>query len=94
MTHKLSAHNIAQKLTEITYWQVTNDSLWLQRKYKFKNWQQTLDFINKISIIAEDMNHHPNIEFSYGWCDIKIQTHDVSGLTELDFALAAKINQL
>ena len=41
-----------------------------------------------------DLNHHPNINFTYGFCEIKIQTHDVNGISELDFNLVERIDKI
>ena len=62
--------------------------------YKFKNFEGSLNFINQASKIAEDENHHPDLKFGWGYANIIIFTHAVKGLTESDFVLAAKIDQL
>ena len=92
MTKKLKIEEIKQKLQDITNWNISEDNLFLICEYKFKNWLEVMDFIKKISKIAENLNHHPNINFTYGFCKIKTQTHDVGGITQLDFELATKIN--
>ena len=60
---------IAQEIIKIKGWNVI-DNQWLNKKFKFKNWQETINFINKISKFAEEINHHPNINFNYGFCEI------------------------
>ena len=62
--------------------------------YKFKNFKESQNFVSKISDIAEDENHHPDITFGWGYCKIKIFTHAIEGLAESDFILAAKIDQI
>ena len=66
----------------------------LEKNYKFKNFEGSLNFINQASKIAEDENHHPDLKFGWGYANIIIFTHAVKGLTESDFVLAAKIDQL
>ena len=54
----------------------------------------SLDFINKVSQIAEDENHHPDLKFGWGYANIIISTHAINGLAESDFVLAAKIDEV
>lgn len=66
----------------------------LERTYKFPDFAHALKFVNRVGEIAETQNHHPNISFTWGEARIEIWTHKVNGLTESDFVLAAKINEL
>ena len=66
----------------------------LEKMFKFKNFKESQNFVSKISDIAEDENHHPDITFGWGYCKIKIFTHAIEGLAESDFILAAKIDQI
>jgi 4a-hydroxytetrahydrobiopterin dehydratase len=91
---KLTIDEINQKIKTLFEWKVSNDNLFLIREYKFKNWIKTINFINQISVVAENLNHHPNVSFTYGFCEVKIQTHAVNGITNLDFKLAEKINEI
>jgi len=67
---------------------------YLYKKYEFKNFLESQIFINKVSEIAENEEHHPDISFGWGYAEIKITTHAIEGLSENDFILAAKIDQL
>jgi len=67
---------------------------YLYKKYKFKNFLESQIFINKVGEIAENEGHHPDISFGWGYSEIKITTHAIEGLSENDFILAAKIDQL
>jgi len=91
MRKKLEITKIKERLSELPGWNLTEDNQYLLRKFKFKDWQEVMNFLNNISKIAEEMNHHPNINFSYGWCEVRIQTHDAGGITDLDFQLAKRI---
>ena len=71
------------------------DGIFILSKYfKFKNFESSLNFVTKVSTIAENEGHHPDISFGWGYANITIFTHAVKGLTESDFILAAKIDQI
>jgi len=89
----LKPEQIKEFLTQIKEWQLSNDKKWIYREFKFKDFKQTLAFVDKVGEIAEEENHHPNIEFTWGYCKILIQTHKINNLAENDFILAAKIDQ-
>ena len=66
----------------------------LEKKFKFKNFLNSQKFINEVSKISEIEGHHPDILFGWGYAKIKITTHAIEGLSENDFILAAKIDQI
>lgn len=66
----------------------------LEKQYKFKNFEEALAFTNRVGELAENQKHHPDICLGWGSVEIKIWTHKVGGLTESDFILAAKVDQL
>jgi pterin-4a-carbinolamine dehydratase len=66
----------------------------LTKYFKFENFEKSLSFINQVSTIAETEGHHPDLSFGWGYANIIIFTHAVKGLTESDFILAAKIDQV
>ena len=66
----------------------------IEREFKFKDFRQALDFVNRVGEIAERENHHPDILLSYGKVVIQLWTHKIHGLHENDFILAAKIDAL
>lgn len=74
-------------------WEVI-DEHHLSRTFKFDDFRQALDFVNKVGEIAEQEQHHPDICLTYGQATVEIHTHKIDGLTESDFVLAAKIDQL
>jgi len=81
-------------LPNIPDWELSNDGKSISRRFKFKNFADSLAFINKVGEIAEIENHHPNIKFGWGYARVEISTHAIHGLSENDFILAAKINSL
>lgn len=74
-------------------WQVLNEQK-LEKQFKFPDFRQALDFVNRVGDLAEKQNHHPDIYFTYGEARLQIWTHKINGLTESDFILAAKISEL
>ena len=66
----------------------------LHKKFKFNNFLDSQNFINKVGEISENEGHHPDILFGWGYAEIKITTHAIEGLSENDFILAAKIDQI
>lgn len=72
-------------------WKVI-DEHHLEKDYLFENFHEALLFTNKIGLIAEQEDHHPDILLSYGKVKIQIWTHKIDGLSESDFILAAKVD--
>lgn len=66
----------------------------LEREYSFKDFKEALAFVNKVGEVAEAEQHHPDIKLSYGKVTIDIWTHKIDGLSESDFILASKCDQL
>ena len=78
-------------------WDILKDKkeiFYLIKKFKFKNFLESQNFINKVGEISENEGHHPDISFGWGYAEVKITTHAIEGLSENDFILAAKIDQL
>ena len=71
-----------------------NKIYYLEKKFTFKNFINSQDFINKVGRISEEEGHHPDISFGWGYAKIIITTHAIEGLSENDFILAAKIDQI
>ena len=66
----------------------------LRREFNFKNFRGALDFVGQVSEIAEEQEHHPDINFGWGRAEVTIFTHQIDGLTESDFIFAAKVDRL
>ena len=87
---------IHKYLKKVDGWDVKNDenkNYFLLKEFKFNNFLESQDFVNKIGTIAESESHHPDISFGWGYAKIKIFTHAIKGLAESDFILAAKIDK-
>jgi 4a-hydroxytetrahydrobiopterin dehydratase len=67
---------------------------WIRRKYKTSGWKATLMVVNTVGHLAEAAWHHPDLTVSYAFVIVKLCTHDAKGITDKDFELAAKIEQV
>ena len=74
-------------------WEVVEDKK-LRKKFKFKNFVESMGFVNQVALIAQAEDHHPDMQVSYSKVIIELWTHAVGGLSENDFILAAKIDLL
>jgi 4a-hydroxytetrahydrobiopterin dehydratase len=70
-------------------WQLVEEHH-LEKEFKFKDFQSALDFVNRVGAIAEEQNHHPDLELGWGRAKVTIYTHKINGLTVSDFIFAAK----
>ena len=87
---------IHKYLKKVDGWDVKNDenkNYFLLKEFKFNNFLESQEFVNKIGAIAEAESHHPDISFGWGYAKVKIFTHAIKGLAESDFILAAKIDK-
>lgn len=89
----LKGDQIVSLLSQLKGWQVI-DEHHLVKNYKLADFREAQDLVVRIGELAESQGHHPDICFGWGYCDVKIWTHKIDGLTESDFVLAAKIDQL
>jgi len=67
---------------------------WIRRKYKTASWKATLMVVNTVGHLAEAAWHHPDLTVSYAFVNVKLMNHAAKGITEKDFALAAKIEEV
>jgi len=88
---------IDEYLKYLTDWKVLINEkkvFYLSRAYKFSNFEKSLSFINKLSTIAEEEGHHPDLKFGWGYAEVNIHTHAINGLSLSDFILASKIDMI
>jgi len=78
---------------QVPEWEVV-DEHHLRREFRFKNFREALEFVNRVGVLAEEQAHHPDIDFGWGRAGVRIFTHKIDGLTESDFVLAAKVDRL
>jgi 4a-hydroxytetrahydrobiopterin dehydratase len=74
-------------------WEIVEDHH-LSKSYEFSNFAEALEFVNRVGRVAEQEGHHPDITFGWGHARIEIWTHAIDGLSESDFILAAKIDEI
>lgn len=77
----------------IPEWEVASEHH-LRREFRFPDFKQALEFVNRAGAIAEEQGHHPDILLAWGKVEVTLWTHKVGGLTESDFIVAAKIDRL
>ena len=70
------------------------DNFLLEKNFTFKNFKDSQNFVYNVGKISEEEGHHPDIIFGWGYAKINITTHAIEGLSENDFILAAKIDQI
>ena len=83
-----------KKYLERTPGWTSSDNLKIVKEFTFKNFVEAMAFINKVAEIAEAEQHHPDIYVFYNKVRLELSTHAIGGLSENDFILAAKINEL
>ena len=89
----LARERVSELLGQINGWGVEKNHH-LVRSFPFPDFVTALAFVNKVGALAEEQGHHPDIYLSWGMVRITTWTHKIDGLTESDFILAAKIDQL
>lgn len=83
------------QLKSIPDWKLSDDEKWISRSIRFKNFIRTVECLNRIADLAESEAHHPDLRiFGYRNLSIELSTHAINGLSENDFIVAAKIDQL
>ncbi len=91
-TIPLTEVEVATYLTILkTPWHVTDEGKKIEKKFGFKNFKGSMEFVNKVAELAESEGHHPDIAISYDKVDIRLSTHAIGGLSTNDFILASKI---
>ncbi len=89
----LKGEEILKLASQLPGWEVVNEHH-LKKKYSFEDFREALVFVDRVGELAEEQGHHPDICFGWGWAEITIWTHKIGGLSESDFIVAAKIDQL
>ena len=90
--NKLSEVEIAAGIAQLSNWAIIDGKL--QKNFKFKDFVEAFGFISKVAIVADKMGHHPELFNVYNKVKIDLTTHDVKGISNLDFELAQKIDKL
>jgi 4a-hydroxytetrahydrobiopterin dehydratase len=92
-TPPLKGEKLEGLLQQVPEWEVVEEHH-LRRRFRFKNFRESLLFVNRVGELAEEQGHHPDIGFGWGYAEISVWTHKINGLTESDFIFAAKVDTL
>lgn len=90
---KLNELEIQKRLAILEGWKLT-DQRWIVKKYRFYDYLKGVEFVQKVAQLSENFNHHPFISIDYKLITIKLSSWRAQGLTELDFELANKYDEL
>ena len=88
----MSHEKAEEMLTQIPGWELKDNVI--ERTFKFPNFVEAMQFANRITLLAEQENHHPDLHISWGKVRVELTTHKVNGLSDNDFILAAKISAI
>jgi 4a-hydroxytetrahydrobiopterin dehydratase len=92
-TPPLKGEDLERLRRQVPEWEVV-EKHHLRRRFRFKNFRESLSFVTRVGELAEEQGHHPDIGFGWGYADISVWTHKIDGLTESDFIFAAKVDAL
>jgi 4a-hydroxytetrahydrobiopterin dehydratase len=92
-TPPLKGEELEELRRQVPEWEVVEEHH-LRRRFGFKNFRESLSFVNRVGELAEEQGHHPDIGFGWGYAEISVWTHKINGLTESDFIFAAKVDTL
>lgn len=89
---KLGQDETKQALAGLPGWTLARDGKAIARKFEFRNFSEAFAFMTRAALAAEKLDHHPEWSNVYKTVNVELTTHDAGGLTELDFALAKRMN--
>jgi 4a-hydroxytetrahydrobiopterin dehydratase len=92
MTDLLSASDIKVHLKKVPEWEL--DKKRIERTFEFDEFSEAIDFVNAVAEIAEEEEHHPDLDIRYNKVRVALSTHSKGGLTERDFDVAERIDTL
>ena len=91
--HAIPEADVEARLrAELPHW--TLERGWIRRTFRTHSWKATLMVANTVGHLAEAAWHHPDMTLSYAWVEVRLMTHSAKGITERDFALARKIEEV
>jgi len=93
-TPPLARAAAAELLARIPGWTMNDAGNEISRTFRFKNYYETMAFVNALAWVAHREDHHPDIEVGYNRAHVRFSTHSVKGLSRNDFICAAKLNAL
>ena len=93
-TPPMSLEEATRMAEQLPGWELKPDEQKLVRRFKFKSFKEAMAFVNRVAGLAEEEGHHPDIYISWNRVRLELTTHAIKGLSENDFIMAAKINEL
>jgi 4a-hydroxytetrahydrobiopterin dehydratase len=85
----------AQRLqAQAPAWQLKDDAHRIERMFRFRNFRESLTFVQEVGELAETEGHHPDISFGWGYATVSLSTKKIKGLHENDFIMATKIHRI
>jgi 4a-hydroxytetrahydrobiopterin dehydratase len=95
----LTATQIIAKLVHVQGWRLSGGdeggpSLAIERKFTFANYFETIAFVNAVAFVVHQLDHHPELTVTYNSCVVRLNTHDVKAISQLDFDCATQIDAL
>jgi 4a-hydroxytetrahydrobiopterin dehydratase len=92
----LRATDIVTRLSQLQGWTLRGDgdAVAIAKIYRFSNYFETMAFVNAVAFVAHAMDHHPELLVKFDHCVVALNTHDVQGISETDFACAARFDAL
>jgi 4a-hydroxytetrahydrobiopterin dehydratase len=87
----ISGEALVERAAALQDWKIVEGRL--SKTFLFPNFQSALDFVNRVGAAAEEEGHHPDLHLAWGRVDATTWSHDAGGITDRDFALAARIDQ-
>lgn len=88
----LSDEEVEARLERMEGWERRGDAI--RREFKLKDFVGSVDFVNRVVPVAEEMNHHPDVSIAWNAVTLSLSTHSKGGITESDFDLARRIDSL
>lgn len=90
----LQPEDVTRLLGEIEGWELDGNGRRIRRAFRFRDYFETMAFVNAVAWMAQRENHHPDLEVGFDRCLVNYTTHAISGLSENDFICAAKVNRI
>lgn len=90
----LDSDEVATYLSQLDGWEYESDSPQIRREFRFRNYYETMAFVNAVAWIANSEDHHPDMIVTYNRCTVSYTTHSVNALSLNDFICASKIDAL
>ncbi|GKS94036.1 MULTISPECIES: 4a-hydroxytetrahydrobiopterin dehydratase [Comamonadaceae] len=92
----LTATEIVAKLADLDGWKLTGDGadVAIEKTYRFANYYETISFVNAVAFVANAQDHHPDLSVHYNRCVVRLNTHDVNGISATDIECASRFDGL